>query len=206
MDDLEVGERGLTARAPGDQPLATVDEALVVEALEDVAHRAQGPGSMVKTKRVQSAGAQDHHLLADAAAVLVHELPDPLQELLAAEIVPGQPLFGQLLFDDPLAGDASVIRAGNPEVGSPSMRCQRIMMSSTATNRAWPMCSSPVTFGGGMTTTNGWDPVARAAGNSRRRPSDRRRRFRPGGGHRLWQELIPPGLAASAMVIGLSLR
>ena len=73
---------------------------------------------MVKTKRVQSArGAQNLHLLADAPAVLVHELPDPLQELLAAEIVPGQPLLGQLLFDDPLAGDAGVVGPGNPERG-----------------------------------------------------------------------------------------
>ena len=62
-------------------------------------------------------GAQDHHLLADAATVLIHELPDPLEELLAAEIVPGQSLFGQLLLDNPLAGDAGVIRAGNPERG-----------------------------------------------------------------------------------------
>ena len=40
VDDLEIGERGLAARAPGDEPLAAVDEPLVVEALEDVAHRA----------------------------------------------------------------------------------------------------------------------------------------------------------------------
>ena len=39
------------------------------------------------------------------------------QELLAPEIVAGQSLLGQLLFDHPLAGDAGVVRAGNPERG-----------------------------------------------------------------------------------------
>ena len=118
MDDLEIGERGLAARAPGDEPLAAVDEPLVIEALEDVAHRARRTGVHGEDEaRPVARGAQDLHLLADAAAVLVHELPDPLQELLAAEVVPGQPLFGQLLFDDPLAGDAGVVRARNPERG-----------------------------------------------------------------------------------------
>ena len=66
----------------------------------------------MKTKRDPVArSAEDPHLLADAAAVLVHELPDALQELLAPEVVAGQPFLGQLLLDDPLAGDAGVIRA-----------------------------------------------------------------------------------------------
>jgi hypothetical protein len=33
------------------------------------------------------------------------------------------------------------------------------MMSSSVTNMAWPMCSAPVTLGGGIDTTNG-SPVA----------------------------------------------
>ena len=39
------------------------------------------------------------------------------QELLAAEVVAGQSLLGQLLLDHPLPGDAGVVRAGNPERG-----------------------------------------------------------------------------------------
>src|SRR5918994_6828173 len=91
MNDLEIGERSLAARAPGDEPLAAVDEPLVVETLEDVAHRPRGTGVHGEDEACPVArGAQNHHLLADAAAILVHELPDPFEELLAPEIVPGQ--------------------------------------------------------------------------------------------------------------------
>ena len=35
------------------------------------------------------------------------------------------------------------------------MRAQRTMTSCSVTNMACPMCSAPVTFGGGMLITNG---------------------------------------------------
>ena len=35
------------------------------------------------------------------------------------------------------------------------MRRQRMRMSWMVTNSAWPMCSEPVTFGGGITIENG---------------------------------------------------
>ena len=44
---------------------------------------------------------------------------------------------------------------GRYSVGSPSIRCHLIIRSSNAMVSAWPMCSSPVTFGGGMIIVNG---------------------------------------------------
>ncbi len=36
-----------------------------------------------------------------------------------------------------------------------AMRFQRVKMSSIVSPSAWPMCSDPVTLGGGMTIANG---------------------------------------------------
>ena len=44
---------------------------------------------------------------------------------------------------------------GRYKDGSPFIRCQRTIRSSSAIVSACPMCSSPVTFGGGMMTVNG---------------------------------------------------
>jgi len=35
------------------------------------------------------------------------------------------------------------------------MRLKRVIMSCSVTNIEWPMCSAPVTFGGGIEITNG---------------------------------------------------
>ena len=43
---------------------------------------------------------------------------------------------------------------GTQRVWWPSMRCQRVRQSSMAVVSAWPRCSEPVTFGGGITITN----------------------------------------------------
>ena len=44
---------------------------------------------------------------------------------------------------------------GRYRVGSPSIRCQRVIRSSRASVSACPMCSSPVTLGGGMMIVKG---------------------------------------------------
>src|SRR3984893_1117140 len=46
-------------------------------------------------------------------------------------------------------------RRETQRLGSPSMRCQRIMMSSSATNSVCPLWRPPVTLGGGIVMTNG---------------------------------------------------
>ena len=113
---FEVGKGRVAAGTPGDQPLAAVDQPLVVEVLEGAANRA-------RRSRVHREGearpvarcAEDPHLLADPAAILVHVFPDAFDEFLAAEIVPGQPFLRNQPLDHPLAGDAGVVGAGQPE-------------------------------------------------------------------------------------------
>ena len=105
--DLDVGQRGEAARAPVDDPLGAVDQPVVVQPLED---RLDGPGQPLVhgeplTGPVHGV-AEAAHLGQDPAAVLALPLPDPLDERLAAEVVPGQALLGQLALHDVLGGDA----------------------------------------------------------------------------------------------------
>src|SRR5690606_40301032 len=55
------------------------------------------------------------HLAEDLAARLFLPLPDALDERLAAQVVAGQALLGELALDDVLGGDAGVVHAGQPE-------------------------------------------------------------------------------------------
>jgi len=114
--DLDVGQRGEAARAPVDDPLGAVDQPVVVEALED---RLDGAGQPLVhgeplTRPVHGV-AEAAHLGQDPAAVLALPLPDPLDERLTAEVVPGQPVLGQLALDDVLGGDARVVHAWQPQ-------------------------------------------------------------------------------------------
>ena len=59
--------------------------------------------------------AEPAHLAEDLAAVLGLPLPDPLDERLAAQVVPGQALLGELALDHVLGGDAGVVHAGQPQ-------------------------------------------------------------------------------------------
>ena len=52
-------------------------------------------------------------------------------------------------------------------VGRPVMRERRITTSWIVLFSACPMCSEPVTFGGGMTTTNGSTLVSGGTGHSK---------------------------------------
>jgi hypothetical protein len=51
---------------------------------------------------------------------------------------------------------------GTHSAASPRMRCQRTSVSSIVAVSAWPMCSRPVTFGGGSTTVNAGCPASAA--------------------------------------------
>ena len=81
------------ARAPVDDPLGPVDQAVVEQPLED---RLDGAGQALVHRealaRPVDAVAEPAHLAEDLAAVLGLPLPDPLDERLAAEVVPGQAL------------------------------------------------------------------------------------------------------------------
>ena len=114
--DLDVGQGGEAARAPVDDPLGAVDQPVVVEPLED---RLDGPGQPLVHGEPLAGPvhgvAEAAHLGQDPAAVLALPLPDPLDERLAAEVVPGQALLGELALDDVLGGDARVVHAGQPQ-------------------------------------------------------------------------------------------
>ena len=114
--DLDVRQRGQAARAPVDDPLGPVDQAVVEHPLEDGLH---GAGQAL-VHREPLAGpvdavAEPAHLAEDLAAGLGLPLPDPLDEGLPAEVVPGQALLGQLPLHHVLGGDAGVVHARQPE-------------------------------------------------------------------------------------------
>ena len=116
---LRVAQGGDAVGAPVDDAAALVDEALVVEGDEHMAHRVGQalvhgePGAAPVT-----GGAQLLLLLHDAVAELVLPVPHTLQELLPAQIVAGQALaLAQLLLHLDLGGDAGVVGAGHPQGG-----------------------------------------------------------------------------------------
>ena len=117
--DLRVGERRQAVRAPVDDAAALVDQALIVELAEGLAH-GLGAALVHRKAGARPVTARAHLLLLldDAVAVLFLPLPHALQELLAAEVVARQALLGaQLLLDLDLRGDARVVSAGEPQGG-----------------------------------------------------------------------------------------
>lgn len=114
--DLDVGDRGQTPRTPVDDALGAVDQLVVVEPLED---GLDGLGqALVHGEPLAvpvDAVTESAHLAEDLAAVLLLPLPDALDELLAPQVVAGLALFGELLLDLVLGGDARVVHAGEPQ-------------------------------------------------------------------------------------------
>ena len=80
-------------------------------------------------------------------------LPDALEELLAPHLAAaGLLALHQLPLDHHLRGDAGMVGARLPQhVACPRMRSKRHRMSCSVLLSAWPICSEPVTLGGGMT-------------------------------------------------------
>ena len=106
-------------RAPVDDAVALIDQALFIQLAECLAH---GLGAALihgEAAAVPVAGhAERLLLLDDAVAVLLFPRPDALQKRVAPEIIAGQALFlAQHLLDLDLRGDAGVIRAGHPQGG-----------------------------------------------------------------------------------------
>ena len=114
--DLDVGQRGQAARAPVDDAFGPVDQAVVVQLLEDRLHGAgQARVHREPLARPVHAVAQAAHLAQDLAARFGLPLPDPLDERLAAQVVAAQALLGQLALHHVLGGDAGVVHAGQPQ-------------------------------------------------------------------------------------------
>ena len=117
--DLRVGQRRAAVRAPVDDAVALVDQALFIQLAERLTHGLRAALVHGEAAAVPVAGhAERLLLLDDAVAVLLFPRPDALEEFLAAEIVAGQSLFlAQHLLDLDLRGDAGMIRAGHPQGG-----------------------------------------------------------------------------------------
>jgi hypothetical protein len=113
---LLIGKRREAARAPVDDAVSAVDQSTLVEAHERLAHRhAQLGAEGVCRARPVGTRADGLELLKNDAAGLFHETGGALDELLAAEIVARKSFAGELLLDDVLRGDASVVHAWQPE-------------------------------------------------------------------------------------------
>ena len=117
--DLRVGQGGAAVRAPVDDAVALVDEALFIQLAERLAHGLRAALIHGEAAAIPVAGhAERLLLLDDAVAVLLFPRPDALQKRVTPEIVAGQALFlAQHLLDLDLRGNAGVIRAGHPQGG-----------------------------------------------------------------------------------------
>ena len=139
-------------RAPVDDALALVDEIVVVPVHEQLAHglhvrRLQREVLVVVVAR--AAHALD--LVHDGGAVLLVPVVARLDERLAPDLQTADTLIGQLLVHLGLRRDAGVVGAQDPARGTPLHAPRRMHVSWMVSLRAWPMCSTPVMFGGGMT-------------------------------------------------------
>jgi hypothetical protein len=116
VDHFEVADGGLAARAPVDDVSAAIDEPLLMQADEGLAH---GDGQVLVHGEVLALpvdrGAEALHLVEDGAAVVALPLPHALDEGLAAKLLAALAFGGQLALDHHLRGDAGVIGAGQPQ-------------------------------------------------------------------------------------------
>ena len=130
--DLEVGNRGLEMRIPVDQPLAAIDQPLVVHVDKDLddrvveiaflARRGSGrAGHGEGVARPVAGGAKALELVDDGIAGLTLPFPDLGQKGLAPQLAArGLPVSRQLAFDNHLGGDAGVILARLPQRVKPA--------------------------------------------------------------------------------------
>ena len=116
-DHLLIGQGGEGHRAPVDDPLAAVDQALFEQLDEDMAHPFRVGGVHREPFAAPIARATEpFELLDDDVAVLGLEIPDALEKLVAAEVAAGFALgFAEFALDFRLGGDAGVVGAGQPQ-------------------------------------------------------------------------------------------
>ena len=117
INHLGVRERREAVRAPVDDAVAAVNQPLFVKLDKHLAHRARA--ALVKGEALAgpvTGGAQLFELPRDARLVLVLPMPDPLEEFLPPQVVPGQALLlAQALLHLDLGGNAGVVGARHPQ-------------------------------------------------------------------------------------------
>ena len=104
------------SRAPVDDVLAAVDQALLVEAHEDVADGARK--ALVEREalaRPVAARRRGGSSVADGAAGLRLPLPDALYEFFAAEVAAADAFGRELALNNHLGGDARVVGSWKPQ-------------------------------------------------------------------------------------------
>ncbi len=120
--DLQVADGSLEHRVPVDQPLAAVDQALLVQAHEGFGH--DGGQPFVHREVFAApvhAVAHAAHLRGDGVARLLLPLPHARDEVPAclgrcgAHVVPADALVAQLALDDDLGCDPGVVGARHPD-------------------------------------------------------------------------------------------
>ena len=116
VDDFQVRNRGPASRAPVDDVTPAVDQALPIELHEGPPH---GAGEVRVEREPFPAPVERAAELSQLRLdrVLGFPLPGPhaLDEFLAAELPPVDPLLRELPFHDHLGRDPGVVRAGHPE-------------------------------------------------------------------------------------------
>ena len=114
---LGVGQRRDAVGAPVDDAGALIDQALLIQGDEHLAHGLRAALVHGEAGAAPVAGGAHFALLAhDGVSVLVLPVPDALQELLAAQVVAAQSLpDAEVLLHLDLGGDAGVVRAGQPQ-------------------------------------------------------------------------------------------
>ena len=114
--DFRVGKRGLALRAPVDDAVAAVDQALVIELDKHLQYRVGAALVHGESLTAPIAGrSQAAQLTLDASTVFRLPLPGTLEEALAAQILFGQTFLGHSLDDLDLGGDGRMVRAGQPK-------------------------------------------------------------------------------------------
>ena len=99
-----------------DDPVTTINEPVVVESHEDLAHGAGELGAQRVGRTLPVAARPDGpQLLEDLAAGGIDELLHALDERCAPDVVARLALLGEQLLDDVLRGDAGVVGPGHPK-------------------------------------------------------------------------------------------
>src|SRR5690348_7571142 len=116
VDDFEIAEGRLAARAPIDHVAAAIDEILAIEAEKGFHNGAVHRRVECETFARPVAGdAEADHLLFDVAAAFGLPLPDAALKFVAADFLALQAFLGELAFNDDLRRDAGVVNAREPE-------------------------------------------------------------------------------------------
>jgi hypothetical protein len=118
---LLVGEGGEAAGTPVDDVVPAVDQALLVQPDEDLAHRAREILVQREVRpRPVGRAADGLELVEDPDPGLAHVGPHPLDERLPAEVEAGQAFLGEEPLDHVLGRDPGVIGARHPERAAPA--------------------------------------------------------------------------------------